>query len=193
MLLSINTTPAEIAIETKPGHTNVKARDAKLELRQKQPKLNIKTEQPKLLIDQYQCFADAGLKNNFDFIKTQAQKGYSKVMQYTAKEARDGDAMARIGHKANIMINIIKRESVTRHEFGLGTMPKSRPKIDVVEGKVDINPEFINNPGEINGVSGSYTPADIDFNYTPAVVDIRMVSYGSVDIKYLGNNVDGYI
>lgn len=193
MLLSINTTPAKIAIEHTPGSLTARSRDARLELRQKQPNINIDTEQPLVMIDQYQCFAEAGLKNNIDFITEQAQKGKRSVAQYTGKVSRDGDAMAKIGHKANIMIGIIKRDSVTRHEFGLGSIPKSRPKINVAGGTVELKADFINNIGEINGVTGKYIAGDINFKYTPAVVDIRMVSYGAVDIKYLGNNLDGYI
>jgi hypothetical protein len=193
MGLSINTTPAQIAIETTPGGLDWHIRDAKLELRQKQAKVNIKTEQPMVLIDQYQCFAEEGLKNNFDFIKQQAQKGYQNLVKYIGREARNGDAMAKIGHHANIMINIAKNESVTRHEFGIGMIPKSRPTIQVSGGTVDIEAEFRNHIGEINGVTGNYTAGDMNFNYTATKVDIRMASYGSIDIRYTGNNVDGYI
>jgi len=193
MGLSISTTPAKIAIETIPGGLNWHTRDAKLEQRQKQAKVNIKTEQPMILIDQYQCFAEEGLKNNIDLAREQAQKGYQNVMRYIGKVARDGDAMAKIGHKANIMINIAKNGAVTKHEFGIGSMPKSRTKISVTGGTVDIKAEFRNNIGEINGVTGKYTPAEMNFNYTPTKVNVRMVSYGSIDIRYTGNNVDGYV
>ncbi|MHB8064212.1 MAG: DUF6470 family protein [Ruminiclostridium sp.] len=193
MGLSINTTPAKIAIETIPGGLDWHIRDAKLEQRQKQGEINIETEQPLILIDQYQCFAESGLKNNIDLAREQAQKGYQKLLSYIGKEARDGDAMAKIGHKANIMINIAKNSAVTKHEFGIGLMPRSRPKIQVTGGTVDIEAEFRNHIGEINGVTSSYKAGDMNFNYTATKVDVRMVSYGSIDIRYTGNNLDGYV
>lgn len=193
MGLSIRTTPAEIAIKTTPANLNAHTTYAKLELKQKPPLINIDFEQATVLIDQYPCFAEEGLKNNQDFIKEQAQKGLKNVTEYTGRVARNGDEMAKIGHKANIMINIAKNEAVTKHEFGLGTIPKARPRISSTGGKLDLKAEFINNPGEINGVSGNYIPGKITYNYTPPNVDIRVVSYGSIDIRYSPNDVDTYV
>lgn len=193
MGLSIRTTPAEIAIETAPASLNAHTTYAKLELKQKPPLINIKTEQAMVLIDQYPCFAEEGLKNNADFMKEQAQRGHKSVISYTGKIARNGDEMAKIGHHANIMINIAKNEAITKHEFGLGYIPKSRPRISSTGGTVDLKAEFINNPGEINGVSGNYIPGKISYNYAPPKIDIRVVSYGSVDIRYSPNDVDAYI
>ena len=193
MGLSIRTTPAEIAIKTTPASLNSHTTYAKLELKQKPPLINIKTEQAMILIDQYPCFAEEGLKNNADFMKEQAQRGHKSVISYTGKVARNGDEMAKIGHKANIMINIAKNEAITKHEFGLGYIPKSRPQISSTGGTVDLKAEFINNIGEINGVTGNYIPGEIRNNYTPPKVDIRVVSYGSVDIRYSPSDVDTYI
>jgi len=193
MGLSISTTPARINIESIPASLEWKTRNATLEVRQKPPLINIRTEQPVVLIDQYQCFAESGLKNSYDFMKEQAQKGYQSIIAYTGKEARDGDAMAKIGNRANIMISIAKRDSVTKHEFGMGSMPKSRPKIEVAGGTLELEAAQRNGIGEINGVTGNYTAGDLNFNYTAGKVDIRMASYGSIDIRYTGNNVNGYV
>lgn len=184
MGLSIHTTPAMLSIKTYPGKFDMKVVDAKLEQKQRHAEMNIKTVQPMVLIDQYQCFAEAGLKNNSDFMKEQANKGYSQIMKYTAKVARDGDSMARIGRRANIMINIIKQEAMKTYDFNMTSMPKSRPRISMTGGTLDIQFENRNGPGEINGVSGNYTPGHINYNYTPSTVDIRVESYGSVDIEY---------
>lgn len=191
MGLSIRTTPAEIAIETKPASLNMHTTYAKLELKQKPPLINIKTEQAMIQIDQYPCFAEEGLKNNFDFIKEYAQKGLQSVTAYTGKIARNGDQMAKIGHHANIMINIAKNSAIDKKDFNVGYIPKSRPRISSTGGTVELKAQTINSVGEINGVTGNYIPGKISFNYTPPNVDIRVVSYGSVDIKYTG--VDTYI
>jgi hypothetical protein len=193
MGLSIQTTPAKIAIERVPARIDHKSTSARLELRQKPPVVNMKTEHVRVLIDQYECFAEEGLKNNYDLTRDQAQYAYQKVMEYIARVAEDGDAMAKIGSKANIMIDIATRNSVTTHEFGMVTIPMSRPKIDVVGGTVEFDPEPINDRGMRSGVSMTFIPAQMDFNYIPGKLNISVVSYGSIDIKYTGNSVDNYV
>ena len=193
MGLTINTTPARYEIKVTPAKLEWKTRNADLRIIQKPPLIKIDTEQPLLKIDQYQCFAEEGLKNNIDQARDSARKGYENIMKYIAKEARDGDAMAKIGHKANIMLDIIRKDSMTMHEFGLGSMPTSRPKVELIRGSLKLEAAERNSPGEINGVSGTYTAGDIDFRYTPWNVDIRMLSYGSIDVKYTGSSVDTFI
>ncbi len=193
MGLFIQTTPARISIETVDCKIERKSMMARLELKQKPPVVNIKTELPRVLIDQYECFAEEGLKNNYDLLKEQSDNAYRHVMEYIARVSQDGDAMAKIGNKANIMIDIAQRNSVTTHEFGMVTVPMSRPKIDAVGGTVEFDPEPINDIGMRNGVTGTYIPAQADFNYTPGKVNTRVESYGSIEIKYTGNNVDSYI
>lgn len=193
MGLTIKTTPARYEIKVTPAKLEWKTRNADLRIIQKPPLIKIDTEQPLLKIDQYQCFAEEGLKNNIDQARNSARKGYQNLMKYIAKEARDGDAMAKIGHKANIMLDIIRKDSMTMHEFGLGSMPKSRPKVELIRGSLKLEAAERNSPGEINGVSGTYTAGDIDFRYTPWNVDMRMLSYGSIDVKYTGSSVDTFI
>lgn len=193
MGISITTTPARIAFERIPGSFEMKVKNAQLELQQNHAKINISTEQPRILIDQYQCFAEEGLKNNFDFAKEQAQNGYQSAMDYIAKKAQDGDAMAKIGRKANIMIDIIARDSVTTHEFGMVTMPMSRPQIDVEGGTVTIEVEPQNGIGKINGVTGRFIEGEVSYSFTPAQINFQTLAYASVNISYSGNNVDRFI
>ncbi len=192
MDISIRTTPARMSIERIPGSLEMQTTLARLELTQKHAKVNIETEQARVLINQYPCFAEEGLKNSLDLLKEQTQYAYRHVMEYIARTAQDGDAMKKIGHKANIMIDIVTRNSVTTHEYGLGTMPISRPEISSTEGTVKIDPEP-NGQGIHNGVEGNYIPGKVSYNFTPTRFDMRMLSYGSVDIRYTGNNLDTYI
>ncbi len=193
MGLSINTTPAKLSIETIPGKLQIDTRRAQLELTQQRAKVNIKTEQPRILIDQYECFAEEGLKNTIDLAKDLSQRAYQSVMEYIAKTAQDGDEMAKIGNKASIMLDIIKSDSIIIHDFNMVTMPMSRPKIDVAGGTVDIQVEPQNDIGEINGVTRRFIPGEITFNNTPSMLNIKVQSYGSINISYSGNNVDSYI
>lgn len=193
MGLSIYTTPAKLEYESRLAKLELTTQNARLELSQKPPVINIDSERPVVIINQYPCFAEEGLKNNFDLIKENSDLAHSKVMEYISKKAQDGDAMAKICHKASIMLDIIKRDSITMHEFDIGTIPMSRPEIDVQGGNLRFDAEFRNNIGEINGVTGTYTPGELDFDYIPWNLNIRVQSYGSIDIKYTGNSVDTYI
>lgn len=193
MGLSINTTPARLSIETIPGKLQIDTRKAKLERTQEQAKVSIETEQPQILIDQYECFAEEGLKNNIDLAKDLSQRAYQSAMEYIAKKAQDGDEMAKIGNKASIMLDIIKNDSIKTYDFNMVTIPKSRPKINVTGGTVDIQVEPLNDIGKLNGVSTRFTPGEITFNNTPSTLNIKVQSYGSINISYSGNNVDSYI
>lgn len=193
MGLAITSTPARLEIEHTMGRLNFQTTNARLDITQKQAKVNIETEHVKIKIDQYPCFAEEGLKNNRDLTKEMADRAEQNVMEYIAKKSQDGDAMKKIGNKANIMIDIIARDSVTKHEFGMVTMPIARPIITYEGGSVNIEPEFRNNIGEINGVSGTYTPGKVNFQYTPGKININMKSYGSLQIKYVGNSIDTFI
>lgn len=183
MGLSIRTTPPQISARTTQGGLDIRTQQAKLDISQKQPFVKIRTEQPMVLIDQSQCFAEEGLKSMSQVMSEQAQKGIQAAQAFTGKKSRDGDAMAKIGHKASIMINIAKNSAIKKHEFGMGYMPHSRPKIDVKGGTVELEAQEINNPGEINGVSYKYTPGDIKAKYTASRVDFSVVP-GTININY---------
>lgn len=193
MGISISTTPAKFDIEHIPYKFSMQNTNAKLQIRQKPPLINIDTEPIQILIDQYPCFAEEGHKNNMDFAVDNKQRGYESVMKYIGKVAEDGDSMAKIGHNASIMIDIARRDSVTTHEFGMGTVPMSRPRIDIKGGNVKLDPAFRNNIGEINGVTAEYIPGGVTYDFTPGKINLRMLSYGSVNISYSGNNIDTYL
>lgn len=192
MGLNIQQTYAKIGIDRIPGKLEIQTETARLELHQKHAKVNIETELPRVLIDQYQCFAEEGLKNNYDLIKELSDRAYQQVLEYIGKTAENGDTMTKIGHKANIMIENLRNDSRTIHEFGMVTMPASRPKIEVSGGTLNIEPER-NWEGVHNGVEGNYIPGSVTYNYTPAEVRTRLLQYPSVKISYTGNKVDRYI
>jgi hypothetical protein len=65
-------------------------------MHQEYVKVEIESELPRVQIDQYQCFAEAGLKNNGDLLREAAQMSIQQAMDYTAKAAADGDELAAI-------------------------------------------------------------------------------------------------
>ena len=191
MALSINTTDIRLEYERIASSLSIETRSAKLELHQKHAKVNIKTEKPRILIDQYECFASAGLKNNYDFIREAAQRGYQNAIEVIGKKAQDGRMLAAIEKGGNPIAVIARRDSFPEHEFGLDFIPKASPKFDVT-GDLQIEPER-NWEGVNNGVEGNYVPGNVNIGYTPGKVSVNVLQYPSVEIKYLGNNVDASI
>ncbi|MCX7841767.1 MAG: DUF6470 family protein [Clostridia bacterium] len=190
-MLRIEQTHAKTGIESTPSRLEIETQNATLELKQKHAKINIRTELPKVLIDQYECFAEAGLKNTADFTREMAQRGYQQVMEFIAKTAADGDRLAAIERGGNPIADICERDAVPEHEFGLDTIPKSRPRIDV-KGELTLDPER-NSEGVNNGVEGSYTPGRVDISFTPARVSIYMRQYNSIRFSYAASNIDASI
>lgn len=191
MGLNIQQTYAKIGIDRTPGKLEIESQNAELQLHQKHAKINMTSELPMVIIDQYQCFAEEGLKNTYDLTKEASERAYQQVMEYIGKKAEDGDSLADIS-KGSSLIQVISSGSVTQHEFGMVTMPMSRPSIDVAGGTLDIDPEP-NGAGIHNGVEGNYIPGKVSYNYTPSQVNIFIRQYGAVNFSYTGNSVNEYV
>lgn len=191
MALQISRTDAKLHIETTPSHLSIRNRQARLDLSHKEAKVDIHTEIPRVVIDQYECFATSGLMKPIDLTRQASQKAMQQALVYAGKVASDGDAMAAIENHSNMIVAIAKRDSITEHEYGIGVMPRGRPKITVTGGGVDIN---IRNKasGPTNGVEGTITPGGISFDYKPSQVNIRMAQYASIRIKYVPSGFSAY-
>ena len=166
----------------------IETRNARLEFKQKHAKVNIETELPRVLIDQYECFASAGLKSPFDLTREAAQRGYQQAMEYIGKYAQDGDTLAAIEQGGYPIADIVVRDAYPEHIFDIDFIPKARPKITVTGGiKYDAEK---NSQGINNGVEGTYTPGYASINYTPAKVSIYMEQYNSIKFGYQDPNLD---
>jgi len=182
MGISIKTTDIQLGVDRTPSVLNIESGSAKLRLHQNHAQINISTDHVRVIIDQYRCFAEAGLKNNYDFAKEAAVKGLKQSMKFIARTAEDGNRLAEIEKGGNPVAEIAERRAFPQKQFVLDFIPKSRPEIKV-EGNVDIE---LNRRGDLtrNGVDGDYIPAWMKINYTPSRVDIYVKQYPSVEIKY---------
>ena len=191
MDLSIRTTPALIGIDRTPESLEIQTRSAQLELHQKQAKVNIHTELSRVIIDQYECFASAGLKGNADLSSDAASRGYQQSMGFIGKTAADGNRLAAIENGGNPIAQIAVRDAYPIHEFGLDFIPKVGPKIDVTGSQnfeLERNSEDVN-----NGVEGNYIPSEINMSFRPANVSVYLKQYAAIEINYVGNTIDSYI
>lgn len=192
MGLTISQTNAQIGIDRTPSFMEIRSTNAKLELHQKQARINIHTEQVKVEIDQYEARASAGMKNNFDFLKDAAVRGYQQAIEFIGKKAADGDTLAAIERGGNPIADIAERDAYPEHEFGYDYIPKVGPTFNVT-GSVTFDPEP-NGQGIHNGVEGNYIPGDLSINYTPAKVEIYLKQYASINFRYEPDNkIDAYI
>lgn len=188
MGLSIRTTDIQLGIERTPSSLQMETQIARLELHQKHAKVSITTEIPRVLIDQYQCFAEAGLKGNYDFTREAAQRGYQQVMGFIGQTARDGYALAAIENGGNPIAAIAVRDASPQKEFGLDFIPESRPKIEVTGGSTDIQWDS-NGGGVNNAVEGNYIPGYSRLDFRPTDINLYVKQYPSVKISY-ENNID---
>ncbi len=182
MGLSIKTTDIQLGIETTPSKLRMSSEMAVLRFHQNQNKMRIETQKPEVKIDQSKCFSEAGIKNNSEFAREAASRGYKKVMQYIGKTANDGEMLAAIQNGGNTIAHIAVRDALKTNEFVLGFIPKSLPEIKVT-GKVEVQWEIPQNVA-MGGVDGEYTPARLKTDFEPARVDVYVSRYPSVDIKY---------
>ncbi|MDP4093186.1 MAG: DUF6470 family protein [Bacillota bacterium] len=190
MSLQITQTWGRIGIDRTPGNLDIQTTSAKLELHHKEAKVNIHSELPKIQIDQYECFASAGLKGPADLTRDFVQRAYQQVMDHIGKTAEDGDRLAAIEKGGNPIAEIAERDAWPQHEFGIDFIPKVGPSISVKGGSIEIDPEP-NGEGINTGVEGDYTQGDVNINYTPSVINTYMAQYPSINVSYQpGNNVD---
>lgn len=187
MAIEIHQTFAAIGINRTEHNLEMKAKNAKLEIHQEQAKIKIHSELPRVEIDQYEAFASAGLKNNYDMLKDFAQTAQQQIMEYIGKTASDGDQLARVEAGGNPIADICGRDASPEHEFNIDCIPKVGPEI-TVKGELEIEAEA--RPD--NGVEITFTPPVLDASFTPSKVNFYLREKASISINYIGKNVDTY-
>lgn len=182
--LQIQTTPIKMAYQTQNAQVNIEnPKGPLLDMQIEHVKVNMKSTAPKVLIDQSACFSEAGLKSNGELIADNATYGRSKALEGIGKIVDQGNQMADV-HKGNPIPEQASYNAYDQflREWNMVTMPRSRPKIDVVEGRVDIDVQ------EGRVVNNSvYKPPQI--NVTPGKVDIYVERYNNIDINVINEEV----
>lgn len=186
--MKIAQTYARIGVERTPSRLEMDSARSEIRFRQKHARIRVRTELPRVRIDQYECFATAGLKNNGDRAEEITRMAYKKAMEYIAKVAGDGDALAAIEKGGNPVAEIAQRDSFTTHEFNIVAMPGARPKI-TVEGGVRVESAG-NSEGVWNGVEGEYRRGHLNIAFRPSVVRIYMAQKNSISFSYEDDNIN---
>lgn len=185
MALEIRTTNAQIGIDRTPAKQDIKQPHAELELDVTQAQVSVELTLSKITIDQTQSFAESGLKGAQALTDANADYAKSKMYESIGRISGQGNELTNI-HNGNDAIasqafhNAYDQFSV---DYNMVTMPKTPPKIDVIEGGVDIQVK------EGTATNNSRT-RKAELNYDPGKVTIYLEKKNSVDIKYVGSNID---
>lgn len=184
-MLKITTTPALIGINTTPAKIEIQQPKPEISMHTEHPRVEIKNELPKVIIDQYECFADAGLKNFLDLTKEAAQLGKQAALQGIERRVNQGNQMKDIHKDFNPIAQQADYNAfeLFNKQFTFGTVPKSRPKIELKEGKPHI--EF--REGRVDFDVKLSKPI---VNYSRGSVEIYLRQKNSIDIEYVGNKID---
>ncbi len=185
MDLKITTKPALIGIETTPAKLSIQQPKADIQMNTQHPKVEIHTEPVQIQIDQYECFAEAGLKNYLDLTREGAQYGYQQAMAGLERIVRQGNELADVHLDTNPIADQAEENAyqLYMHDFNMDTIPKSRPKIDFVGGNVDIK-AIEGNPNMQVKVNKPIV------EYNPWKVDIYLRQKNSINIEYVGKKLD---
>lgn len=176
-MLQINTTPGLIGINTILGRQSIEQPQGELTVNQAKSQMHIDRELPQVIIDQYECFAEAGLKNNTDLRREISQLSYKCLMDSIANYNQEGDMLAQIEKPGNPLPTIAENKAFPQYEFNIDFIPKSRPKIDVT-GHINIS-------WDIHKPTINYEVRRPVVDYQPGKAEIYMRQWPRVEIRFI--------
>lgn len=188
MRLEIRTTNALIGINTKNAYQNIEQPKADMDIKSTLPKVEIESTLPKVTIDQTRPFSESNLKNPFELTKEFIQIAKSAMESAKARVVRQGNDLADIHNGGNPIADQAEENAFTQfeRETGMVTMPRSRPKIDVIEGKLNIKVKE-------GRVSNNTRPRKPIIDYNPGKVEIYLRQKNSINIEVKRDKFDKYV
>ena len=185
MDLRITTTRALLDIQRTSGKLEIQQPKAGMELDIEHPQLEMHTEHGQVIIDQRQCFAEAGLKNVFELTRENRDLAQQKLMQGLERIVRQGNELASIHNNYDPIPDQAQENaySLDDVEVNIGTIPMSRPKIDFTGGKVDIRVK----EGKVNLQVKVNKPV---IHFTPGKIEVYLKQKNSINIEYVGHKLN---
>ncbi|MFZ7101353.1 MAG: DUF6470 family protein [Peptococcaceae bacterium] len=176
-MLQIRTTPALLGINTIWGRQRIEQPRGELHIEQPRAELKIDRELPKVLIDQYRCFAEAGLKRPLDLMKEIRQRNYNKFLRNIAEMNQEGDMLAQIEKGGNPIAVLGAKRAFPARDFNIGFIPQSRPEFEVT-GHLEIE-------WQLNKPQISYEVRKPVIDYLPGRVEIFLRQWPDIDFNYI--------
>lgn len=185
MRLEMRSQNAYIGIETKNATISLEQPKASVDIKTEQPKVHIESTLAKVQIDQSQCFSESGLKSIFELISDNSNRAMSQMLSNAGRIADEGNQMADVTSGADVVAENADYNAFGQFsgEFGMVTMPKSRPKIRVIEGNNNIN--FSGGTVDINVRLNK-----VRVDYSPGKVNISLRQKNSLEITVIGDKFD---
>lgn len=172
--LEIHTTRAEQQLEQIPARLEIATEPARTEM---------VGEPFRVEINQYPCFAEAGLKNVFDLTREESERARQQLLEGIARRAQEGDGLAAIERKGNPLVEqALEIANPPPAEFNIAFIPQSRPEITIHGGK-----KLLIEPGKI---TFSFQPGSVTYDFRPGQVEIYLAQKAELQIEFTGNTVD---
>ncbi|MGS2778885.1 DUF6470 family protein [Robertmurraya sp. GLU-23] len=177
--IRIHSKPSQIEISSTRSELSIEQHRGQLYLEQPQADLNITRIPGKLTIDQTQARADVDLKSARRRIEEGAELGKQDVLAGIARRIREGEELMRIENGFGAIASIVKRNSQSIKEFGLGYIPKTGSvQISYDPGKVQI--EVLSNSPRVN-----YQVNKPSISFVPSEVKVNLKQHASLEIDFV--------
>lgn len=182
-MIQIETVKGQIAIRTTPGRQTIEQPKADFSIDTKASKVLMEREPLQIRIDQSPCFNESGLMNNKAFSDDSTGQAIQAHLEGIARVVSEGNQMAQIENRANMISEIALSNSFDIREYDLGTMPRSKPDIQFIGGTMDIKID----EGYVQVNSKPNAPR---IEYEVGSVETTLSRQPSISIRYIGENID---
>lgn len=141
--------------------------NAQMQIDIEHSKVDISSRLPRIQIDQQQCFNESGIMDPSTLTDHIANQGAQAAFQGIDRRVSEGNRIAAIENGGNPIAQIAKSNSFDQLGYTIAATPRSRPRVMVNEGFVDIRVQ----EGYVS-VNGNQLPVQI--NYQRGYVDISI-------------------
>lgn len=164
MQLRITSQMARVGLDISKPTLNLQSTKPQVDLAITPARLDITIPKPKVIIDQSQCFADAGKRGLLDFALYCTEYSRSEFSDALAKRVSDGNHLAAIHTGSSIADLGVEAMQDRQHVFEIRAIPQQPPMIEA-----DVQP-----------VSIDYEPARVDTSLNKGTVD-HQFQWGKVE------------
>lgn len=178
--LQVNHTWPQLGIDRTPGKFDMESPGYTLNMSVSQAKVRVEATLPKVTIDQSQCFSEAGRKGNADFAAEMVSYAKSAMLGSIGRIAEQGNQMADIPNAAEAIQDQGYYNAFEQFdkEFNMGTIPTSRPKINIIEGNLDIRIT----EGQ---VTNNTVPQKMNIQYQKGAVEVYLKQRPNLEIQFV--------
>jgi len=183
-LLRIEQTYARIGLQIERAQLSIQQPKADIRMHQELPRLEIEKTPLQIQIDQQDCWNEVGLMDYRTLTGDNAKRAKQIAWEAIGKIAEEGNRLARIEDGGNPIVEMaVEISNPPPVDFNIDLIPKSRPKIDFIGGELHFHP--------VEGqVHLEVIPNKPIIEATQPKVTAYMLQWPSINIEYLGNNLD---